>query len=104
MLGYFFANQIQQITDAMANMGGKALGLLAGLLGACIGIKVWQRQWILRELPTARITVSDPRRKQESVEQLIILDLRFSAFRNKPTIVKSANPVVLLVLKSRLTQ
>src|SRR5262249_47560293 len=28
MLGYFFSTQIQQITDAMAEIGGKALGLL----------------------------------------------------------------------------
>src|SRR5215475_420348 len=48
-LGYCFSNQIQQITEAMASIGGKALGFLAVLFGAYIGIKYWQRRRILRE-------------------------------------------------------
>src|SRR5262245_29488996 len=90
-LGYFFTSQIQQITDAMASIGGKALGLLGVLLGGYIWIKFWQRQRILRELRMARITVSDLRRKQEAGEQLTILDLRSSAaLEENPAIIPGA--------------
>jgi len=91
MLGYCFTNQIQQITDAMASIGGKALGLLAVLLGGYIGIKFWQRQRILRELRMARITVSDLRKKQEAGEDLTILDLRSrAALEEDPAIIPGA--------------
>src|ERR1044071_5460949 len=39
LLGYSFTNQIQQITDALASIGGKALGLLAVLVVGYIGMK-----------------------------------------------------------------
>src|SRR5260370_1372686 len=64
MLGYCFSNQIQQITDALASIGGRALGLLALLLGGYIGMKYWQRRRILRELRMARISVTDLHQKQ----------------------------------------
>src|SRR5436190_7050003 len=90
-LGYYFTHQIQQITDAMASIGGKALALLVVLLGGYIGIKFWQRQRILRELRMARITVSDLRQKQEAGEQLTILDLRSSAaLEEDPAIIPGA--------------
>src|SRR5215831_19128489 len=53
MLGYGVSHQIQQITDALSGIGGKALGLLAILAGVYIGIKYWQRRRILRELRMA---------------------------------------------------
>src|SRR5262245_27415003 len=65
LLGYCFRNQIQQITDALAGIGGRALGLLAVLAGGYIGMKYWQRRRLLRELRMARITVSDLRQKQQ---------------------------------------
>src|SRR5436190_20758712 len=39
MLGYCFTNQIQQVTEALADIGGKALGLLVVLLGGYIAMK-----------------------------------------------------------------
>ena len=91
MLGYFFTNQIQQITDALAGIGGKALGLLALLLGGYVGVKFWQRQRILRELRMARITVSDLHKKQQAGESLTILDLRSSAaLQEDPGIIPGA--------------
>src|ERR1041385_628807 len=90
-LGYAFTNQIQQITDAMADIGGKALGLVALLLVGYIGIKLWQRRRILRELRMARITVADLRRKQEAGEALTILDLRSSAaLEEDPALIPGA--------------
>ena len=100
-LGYCFSNQIQQITEAMASIGGKALGFLAVLFGGYIGIKYWQRRRILRELRMARITVSDLRQKQESGEQLTILDLRSSAaLEEDPAIIPGAIHVTLEQIRS----
>lgn len=91
LLGYCFTNQIQQITEALASIGGKALGLLAVLAGGYIAIKYWQRQRLLRELRTARITVSDLRQKQEAGETLTILDLRSTAaLEEDPVIIPGA--------------
>ena len=91
MLGYCFTNQIQQITDALASIGGKAIGLLAVLAVSYLGIKYWQRRRLLRELRMARITVSDLRQKQQAGEALTILDLRSSAaLEEDPGIIPGA--------------
>jgi rhodanese-related sulfurtransferase len=91
ILGYCFTNQIQQITDALASIGGRALGLLAILLAAYIGLKYWQRRRLLRELRMARITVSDVRRKQQAGESMIIVDLRSdAALEEDPAIIPGA--------------
>jgi membrane protein DedA with SNARE-associated domain/rhodanese-related sulfurtransferase len=75
-LGYVFSGQIQQIAAALASIGGSALGLVIGLGVIYIGFKYWQRQRILRELRTARITVGELRQKQDAGEQVVIVDLR----------------------------
>ena len=91
MLGYSFSGQIQQVLDAMAGIGGKALLLLVVLVGGYIGIKYWQRRRILRELRMARITVSDLRQKQQAGEPLTILDLRSSAaMQDDPALIPGA--------------
>src|ERR1051325_8276619 len=68
LLGYGFANQIEQITDALASIGGKAMAMLAILAGAYLGTKYWQRPRLLRELRMARITVSGLRPKEQAGE------------------------------------
>jgi membrane protein DedA with SNARE-associated domain/rhodanese-related sulfurtransferase len=91
MLGYFFTNQIQQITDALASIGGRALVLLAVLLAAYIGLKYWQRRRLLRELRMTRITVSELRRKQQAGESMVIVDLRpASTLEEDPAIIPGA--------------
>ena len=90
-LGYFFSNQIQQIGEALAGIGGSALGLIAGLAGLYVGFKFWQRHRLLRELRMARITVDELRRKQEAGEDVTVLDLRSrSAVEQDPSIIRGA--------------
>lgn len=101
LLGYGFSNQIQQITDALAGIGGKALVLLVVLAGVYIGAKYWQRRRLLRELRMARITVSDLHSKQESGEVLTILDLRSSAaLEEDPAVIPGAIHTTLDEIKS----
>jgi membrane protein DedA with SNARE-associated domain/rhodanese-related sulfurtransferase len=75
-LGYLFSSQIQQIAEALASVGGGALGLVIGLVAIYIGFKYWQRQRILRELRMAKITVDELRRRKDAGEDLVLIDLR----------------------------
>jgi membrane protein DedA with SNARE-associated domain/rhodanese-related sulfurtransferase len=76
VLGYFFANQLQQIGNAISGIGNSALCLVVGLAAAYIGYKYWQRRRLLDELRIARITVDDLRQMMNKGEQMVILDLR----------------------------
>ena len=101
LLGYSFTNQIQQITDALASIGGKALGLLAVLVVGYIGMKYWQRRRLLHELRMARISVSDLHKKQQAGEALTILDLRSrAALEEDPAIIPGAIHTSLDDIKS----
>jgi len=75
-LGYIFSNQIQQIAAVLASIGWSALGLVVGLGTMYIGFKYWQRRRILNELRMARISVTELRRKQDTGEEVVIIDLR----------------------------
>jgi rhodanese-related sulfurtransferase len=76
LLGYLFSNQIQRVAAALASIGGSAVGLVLGLGTIYIGLKYYQRQRILRDLRTARITAAELRQKQDAGEKLVIIDLR----------------------------
>ena len=91
LLGYFFTSQIEQIGVAIAHIGGSALELLIAISALYIGYKYWQRQRLLRELRTARITVAELRQKLEAGEAPVILDLRSDAeLELDPTIISGA--------------
>ncbi len=94
LLGHFFSDQIEQVLTALGSIGGGAFGLIAGAAGFYVTYKYWQRQRLLRELRTARITVEEVRRKQEAGEELVILDLRSSAELNlDPSVILGARHV-----------
>src|SRR4051812_9622348 len=78
-LGFVFSNQIEQIGEALSDVGGSALGLVAIVAGFYIGHKYWQRRNLLRELRTARISVTELRQKVDAGENPVILDLRSRA-------------------------
>src|SRR5438105_4567428 len=76
LVGVLFSRQLEQVLAAFASLGGGALGIVAGLLALYIGYKYFQRYRLLRELRMARITVDELHQKQESGENLVIVDLR----------------------------
>jgi membrane protein DedA with SNARE-associated domain/rhodanese-related sulfurtransferase len=95
-LGYLFSNQIEQIATAIGNIGGSALSLILILAGAYIAWKFWQRQSLLRELRTARITVTELRQKLEAGENPVILDMRSKAeLERDPSVIRGAIHLVL---------
>jgi len=91
LLGVLFSRQLEQILNALARMGGDAIGVLAGLATLYVAYKAFQRQRLLHELKMARITVEELRRKQEAGESLVILDLRSHVeLELSPTLIHGA--------------
>jgi membrane protein DedA with SNARE-associated domain/rhodanese-related sulfurtransferase len=100
--GYFFSHQIDQIGSAIARIGGSALSLVAGLVIVYIAYRAWQRQRLLRELRTARITVDELRQKLADGETPLIFDLRSSAaVEQDPALIQGAIHVSLEDLEKR---
>jgi membrane protein DedA with SNARE-associated domain/rhodanese-related sulfurtransferase len=90
-LGYFLSDQIEQIEAAVTRIGGSALSLIIGLGVIYVAYKYWQRQRLLKQLQTARITVSELRNKLEAREELVIVDLRsMAAMEEDPFVIQGA--------------
>jgi membrane protein DedA with SNARE-associated domain/rhodanese-related sulfurtransferase len=79
LVGYLFRDQIEQITAALAGLGQSALLVLALLIGAYLGFKLWRRQMLLRELRMTRISVAELKEKIDAGENPLIFDLRANA-------------------------
>lgn len=95
-LGYAFRQQIDQIGAALAHIGGSALMLIVTIAAAWVAYKFWQRQRLLRELQTARITVAELRQKVEAGENPVILDLRSAQeLEQDPSVIEGAIHLLL---------
>jgi len=77
-LGYLFSGQIERLAEHLASLGGGLLVLFLGLLAAYIAYKFVARRRFLRELRISRITVDELKKKLDSGEELVIVDLRHS--------------------------
>ncbi len=77
-LGYVFSGQIERIAEHLASLGSWLLVLILGALAAYIAYKFVARQRFLRELRISRITVDELKKKLDSGEDLVIVDLRHS--------------------------
>jgi rhodanese-related sulfurtransferase len=73
-----------------------------GLIALYLGSKFYQRQRLLKQLRMARITVDELHQKQETGENVTILDLRSSAeVERNPLLIRGARHMTLEELKSR---
>jgi membrane protein DedA with SNARE-associated domain/rhodanese-related sulfurtransferase len=103
--GYFFSHQIDQIAAAIARIGGSALSLVIGLAILYIAYRAWQRQRLLRELRTARITVDELRQKLAAGETPVIFDLRSNAaVEQDPTLIQGAIHLSLEDIEKRVSE
>jgi len=90
-LGFCFSSQLQQIIDVLERLGRGTLVLLVSLLVAYVAFKYIQRQRALRQMRMARITPEELRRKQESGEEVFIVDLRsMAAVESDPSLIPGA--------------
>lgn len=102
LLGYIFSNQISQIVTALASIGGHAITVIVVFLLLYIGWKYWQRQSLLRELRTARITVDELGRMLDAGENPVILDVRsVLELEQAPSIIRGAIQVTIGELENR---
>lgn len=100
--GVLFSKQVEQVLDALANLGHGALALVTALVALYIGYKYYQRRRLLMELRMARITVDELYRKLESGETPVILDLRpLSEIEHEPLLIRGALHITLDELQRR---
>lgn len=91
LLGFIFSNQIEHIAERLSSWGGGAGVLLGVALGGYIAWKYIARQRFLHELRIGRISVEELKKKIDSGEELIIVDLRHSLdFEAEPETIPGA--------------
>ena len=102
LLGYIFSNQISQIVAALASIGGHTITVIVVFLFLYVAWKYWQRQNLLRELRTAKITVDELGKMLDAGENPFILDVRSALeLEQDPSIIRGAIQVTIEELDSR---
>jgi len=78
LLGFIFSDQIEQVAVRIANLGFWALLIVVGALAAYIVWKYIQRRRFIHSLRIARISPEELKRKIDSGEEVVVVDLRGS--------------------------
>ncbi len=74
--GYMFARQLESAAHVALRLGGSLLLVILGALVAYLGWKVLERQRLLRQLRTARISPEELKHQMDAGEHVTIVDLR----------------------------
>lgn len=77
-LGYIFSHQLEDIARIALGLGMGLMVLLVGSLALYIAWKYIQRQRFIRSLRVNRITPEELKRKIDTGEEIVIVDLRHS--------------------------
>src|SRR5262249_15758137 len=105
VLGFLFSHQIDQIGAGISRIGGSALTLLIGAVVLYVAYKYWQRQRLLHELRTARITVEELRNMLDAGQAPLIFDLRSSAaVEEDPALIQGAIHLSMDDVEKRLSE
>ena len=100
LVGATLSHQLEPVIAALSSLGSSALAVVAGLVLLYLGYKHYQRQRLLKELRTARITVDELHQKLETGEHPIILDLRSRAeLTRDPSLIRGARHMTMDELK-----
>jgi hypothetical protein len=75
-LGYLFSDQIERVAAYGRNLGSGLFSLAFGGLALYIAGKYTRRQWFIRHLRISRVTPVELRRRIDTGEPLMIVDLR----------------------------
>ncbi len=90
-LGYIFADQFEQVAEYVASFGWWFGALIIFALGTYFGYKLVKRQYILRNLRTARIEPETVKEHLDNGKELTIIDLRDELdFSLNPQIIPNA--------------
>lgn len=102
LLGYVFSNQITQVAAALNHFGGGLLTIIVILVSLYIIYKFWDRQRVLRELRTAKITPAELGQLLDAGEKPVILDVRsVLELEQDPAIIRGAIHVAMEDLEAR---
>ena len=75
-LGYGFSTSVEEVLQLVVRFGVSGMQLLAVVCVLYIGWKIVRREWLYHELRMARITPEELKRRLDSAEPLVVLDLR----------------------------
>jgi membrane protein DedA with SNARE-associated domain/rhodanese-related sulfurtransferase len=102
LLGYIFSGQITQIAAALDHYGGGLLTIIIILVAGYIIYKFWDRQRLLRELRTAKITPGELGQLLDTGQAPLILDVRsVLELEQDPAIIRGAIHVAMDDLENR---
>lgn len=102
LLGYLFSNQIGQVAAFLDHIGGGLLTIIIILVALYIIYKFWDRQRLLRELRTAKITPAELGQMVDAGKNPIILDVRSPLeLEQDPAIIRGAIHVAMEDLEVR---
>jgi rhodanese-related sulfurtransferase len=102
LVGVLFSQQLEQVINAFAGLGTRALFVVIGLAGLYFGYKYYQRRRLLKELRVARITVDELRQKLDAGEKPVILDLRSKVeLEQDPSLIPGAMHFVIDEIEQR---
>ena len=101
-LGYLFSDQLERVADRALALGTGLLVLLLGSLGGYLTWKYFKRRRFLRELRIARITPEELKRRLDSGEEVVVVDLRHSLdFEAEPQTIPGAYHLEASELEAR---
>jgi rhodanese-related sulfurtransferase len=102
LLGYVFSSQITQVAAALDHFGGGFLTIIVILVSLYIIYKFWDRQRVLRELHTTKITPAELDQLLDTGEKPLILDVRpILELEQDPAIIRGAVHVAMEDLELR---
>jgi membrane protein DedA with SNARE-associated domain/rhodanese-related sulfurtransferase len=102
LLGYIFSNEITQVAEALDRFGGGLLTIIIILVALYIIYKFWDRQRVLRELRTAKITPAELGQMLNAAEPPLILDVRpVGELEQDPAIIRGAVHMAMEDLENR---
>jgi membrane protein DedA with SNARE-associated domain len=93
-LGFAFSDQLERIAEYAPRVGGRLAALVSALLASWIAWKFVRRQRFLRRLRIDRITPEELKRKLDSGEEVVVVDLRSSVdFEAEPQTIPGARRI-----------
>ena len=96
ILGAMFHAEVEWALERIADLGGRALLLMAAAVAVYAGIKAAERYLFLRMLRTVRVSVAELRELMQGTAPPVIVDVRSTAVRRlDPRHIPGAVPVNL---------
>lgn len=97
-VGILFHSAVGDVLKAIAELGFWGIAAVAAALAAFIGVKLWQRHALIRELRLSRISVTELKDLVEGGRTPVIIDAVTPASRLREGMIPGAIPVEVLKL------